>query len=283
MSEIPSQRPRHALTDTGGTPSVPLQGGPAEVPSPARPGDDATGGPVPGEQVAVPSARSTADPDPDPDTPVTAPADTDPPATTTDPDAPVAPAPGAAEPPPAVTAAAPGAAPGTRPADDDAPTTALPVVPRPRDELGPGGRRPVRVGHPRAPGAFVPGQYAPGQYAAAARRHPSRPVGPPHPTAARYPASAQRPPARFPSAPRAQAPAVERLPEPSRPAPLPAATGVRSSGGFRLPDFPARTRPVLPVVLGAATAVVLALGVVAGVTGTSDAGPAPAPAPVSTP
>lgn len=89
---------------------------------------------------------------------------------------------------------------------------------------------------------------------------------------------------RFPSGPPAQAAAVRRrpepvhqapLPEPVRQAPLPEGGAARTSGGFRLPDFPARTRPVL--------AAVLALGIVAGVTGTSDASPAPAPAPVSTP
>lgn len=124
-----------------------------------------------------------------------------------------------------------------------------------------------------------------------APRHPARPPAAWHPLTGRPPA-AQRPPVRFPSGPPAQAAAVRRrpepvhqapLPEPVRRAPLPEGGATRTSGGFRLPDFPARTRPVLPAVLGAAAAVVLALGIVVGVTGTSDASPAPVPAPVSTP
>ncbi|GAA1852571.1 hypothetical protein GCM10009772_31820 [Pseudonocardia alni subsp. carboxydivorans] len=274
MSETPSQKPRHALTDTGGTPSVPLRGGPVEVPSPARPGDDVVTGTGPGEQVALPAARLSSDAD--------APVAADVPASSapdSDTDTAAAPTPDA-EPetpePRAPRAAAPDTAPGGG-SSDDAPTTALPVVPRPRDAAGPGRQRPVGVPPRQAPGAYVPGQYA-----AAAPRHPFRPTAPRQPVAGRPPA-VQRPPVRFPSGPAAQAPAVQRLPEPFRAAPLPEGGGARTSGGFRLPDFPARTRPVLPAVLGAAAAVVLALGVVAGVTGTSDASPAPAPAPVSTP
>jgi hypothetical protein len=276
MSETPSQKPRHALTDTGGTPSVPLRGGPVEVPSPARPGDDVVTGTGPGEQVALPAARSSSDDDA-PVAPTAADADVPAPsAPDADTDAPVAPGPDAEPEPRAPRAAAPDTAPGGG-SSDDAPTTALPVVPRPRDAAGSGRERPLGVPSRQDPGAYVPGQYA-----AAAPRLPSRPTAPRHPVAGRPPA-VQRPPARFPSGPAAQAPAVQRLPEPFRAAPLPEGGGARTSGGFRLPDFPARTRPVLPAVLGAAAAVVLALGVVAGVTGTSDAAPAPAPAPVSTP
>ena len=275
MSETPSQKPRHALTDTGGTPSVPLQDGPVEVPSPARPGDDVVTWAGPGEQVALPTARSSSDAD----APVAPTADADVPAPSApdaDTDTPVAPTPDAEPQPRAPRAAAPDTMPDGG-SSDDAPTTALPVVPRPRDAAGPGRERPVDVPSRQAPDVYVPGQYA-----ASAPRHPSRPTAPRQPVAGRPPA-VQRPPARFPSGPAAQAPAVQRLPEPFRAAPLPEGGGTRTSGGFRLPDFPARTRPVLPAVLGAAAAVVLALGVVAGVTGTSDASPAPAPAPVSTP
>lgn len=281
MSETPSQKPRHALTDTGGTPSVPLQGGPVEVPSPARPGDDVVTGTGPGEQVVLPAARSSSDADapvapttaeagvrdpsaPDPD------ADTDAPT----PDAPTPDAGPAAPEPRTGRAAAPDTAPDGG-SSDDAPTTALPVVPRPRDAAGPGRSRPVGVPPRQAPGAYVPGQYA------AAPRHPSRPMAPRPPVVG--PPTMQRPPARFPSGPAAPVPAGRRLPEPFRAAPLPEGGGSRASGGFRLPDFPARTRPVLPAVLGAAAAVVLTLGVVAGVSGTPDASPSPAPAPVSTP
>ncbi len=276
MSETPSQKPRHALTDTGGSPPVPLGGGPVEVPSPARPGDDVVTGAGPGKQVVLPAARSSSDADA-PVAPTAADADVPAPsAPDADTDTPVAPTPVPEPEPRAPRAAAPDTAPGGG-SSDDAPTTALPVVPRPRDAAGPGRERPVDVASRQAPGVYVPGQYA-----AAAPRHPSRPTAPRQPVAGRPPA-VQRPPARFPSGPAAQAPAVQRLPEPFRAAPLSEGGGARTSGGFRLPDFPARTRPVLPAVLGAAAAVVLALGVVAGVTGTSDASPSPAPAPVSTP
>ncbi|GAA4987651.1 hypothetical protein WHI96_13185 [Pseudonocardia tropica] len=281
MSETPSQKPRHALTDTGGTPSVPLQGGPVEVPSPARPGDDVVTGTGPGEQVALPAARTSSDADA-PVAPTAADADVPAPSDTDAPDAPTPDAEPETPEPRAPHAAAPDPAPDGGSADD-APTTALPVLPRPRDAAGPGRQRPVGDPTRQAPGAYVPGQYA-----AAAPRHPSGSTEAPHPPAARHPLAArhpmaQRPPAGFPSGPAAQAPAVQRLPGPFRAAPLPEGGGTRTSGGFRLPDFPARTRPVLPAVLGAAAAVVLALGVVTGVTGTSDASPAPAPAPVSTP
>ncbi|WP_226358920.1 hypothetical protein [Pseudonocardia sp. ICBG601] len=308
MSETPSQKPRHELTDTGETPSVPLQGGPVEVPSPARPGDDVVTEAGPDEPVALPSARpssaadtpvaptvaeadttTSSDPDPDPDP-------------ATDADAPAGPTPAAGTTPPEPRSSRP-AAPHTAPgggSSDDAPTTALPVVPRPRDAAGPGGRRPGQVPPRQVPGGHVPGHvlprqapggHVPGQYAPAGPRHPARPPAARHPFTGR-PSAGQRPPVRFPSGPPAQAPTVRRhpepvrrapLPEPVRQAPLPEGGAARASGGFRLPDFPARTRPVLPAVLGAAAAVVLALGIVVGVTGTSDASPAPAPAPVSTP
>jgi hypothetical protein len=94
---------------------------------------------------------------------------------------------------------------------DEAPTQALPVIPRPRDDRAPG-RRPD---------------------------------------------------------------AVAQLPEPFRPAPV---------RGTTVTALPSSVRPVLPAVLGAATAIVLALGVVAGVNGAPDPAPAPAPpAPVSGP
>ena len=83
---------------------------------------------------------------------------------------------------------------------------------------------------------------------------------------------------RYPSAV-----AVARLPEPFRPAPVrgPAAP---ASTGFRLPELPSSVRPVLPAVLGAATALILALGIVAGVNGAPDPVPAPEPpGPVSGP
>ncbi|MBC3189643.1 hypothetical protein H7X46_00990 [Pseudonocardia sp. C8] len=78
---------------------------------------------------------------------------------------------------------------------------------------------------------------------------------------------------------------VARLPEPFRPAPVHGlAAAPASSSGFRLPDLPPTVRPMLPAVLGAATALILALGVVAGVNGAPDPVPAPAPpAPVSNP
>ncbi|ANY07324.1 hypothetical protein [Pseudonocardia sp. HH130630-07] len=74
-------------------------------------------------------------------------------------------------------------------------------------------------------------------------------------------------------------PPVARRPEPLRPAPAPV---TRPPGGLRLPELPQSVRPVLPAVLGAATALVLALGVVAGVNGAPAPAPAP-PAPAATP
>ncbi|MEQ3550475.1 hypothetical protein WIS52_08330 [Pseudonocardia nematodicida] len=130
---------------------------------------------------------------------------------------------GARPEPPASSGAPRGRAPAdvpTAPAVDDAPTEALPAIPRPR----------TPAGGPAGPASTGPG-----------------PAGP--------------------------APAVARLPEPFRSAPgqvEPPRTGLR------LPDLPPTVRPVLPAVLGAATALVLALGVVAGVNGASS-DPAPAP------
>ncbi|MBP2365716.1 hypothetical protein [Pseudonocardia parietis] len=78
---------------------------------------------------------------------------------------------------------------------------------------------------------------------------------------------------------------LARLPEPFRPAPVQGAAAPSSgSAGFRLPELPPTVRPVLPAVLGAATALILALGVVAGVNGAPDPAAAPVPpAPVSNP
>ncbi|BBG04760.1 MULTISPECIES: hypothetical protein [Pseudonocardia] len=76
-------------------------------------------------------------------------------------------------------------------------------------------------------------------------------------------------------------PSVARLPEPIRPGPVREATaGAPRVPG--LPDLPSTVRPVLPAALGAATALLLTLGVVAGVNGAPDPAPAP-PAPVSEP
>ncbi|MFP5069383.1 hypothetical protein ACLFMI_06935 [Pseudonocardia nantongensis] len=74
---------------------------------------------------------------------------------------------------------------------------------------------------------------------------------------------------------------LARLPEPFRPAPVHAvpAAAPAGSGRFRLPELPWAARPVL----AAATALVLALGVVAGVSGAPDPAAAPPEAPVSGP
>lgn len=163
MSETPSSKPRHALSDTGV--SVPVQGGPR---------DDLFG--VGAEGAAMPQVPEPASPADD---------------------------------------RAVGAAPaGPDRAAAEAPTQALPVIPRPRDD--------------RAAG---------------------------HPTVA----------------------TLARLPEPFRPAPVHTAPAAASSGSgrFRLPELPWTARPVL----GAATVLILACGVVAGMNG----GPAPAPAPPQAP
>lgn len=74
---------------------------------------------------------------------------------------------------------------------------------------------------------------------------------------------------------------LARAPEPSVRGAAAPSTG---SGRLRLPELPPTVRPVLPAVLGAATALILALGVVAGVNGAPDPAPAPVPpAPVSDP
>lgn len=84
---------------------------------------------------------------------------------------------------------------------------------------------------------------------------------------------------------------VATAPEPSRPATAGLRAGVpfagrpdpaRPRGGLGLPDLPPEVRPVLPAVLGAVTALLLALGVVAGVNGAPEPTPVPsvpAPAP----
>ncbi|MEJ8280647.1 hypothetical protein [Pseudonocardia spirodelae] len=245
MSETPSQKPRHALTGSGATPSVPAQGGPVEVPQPARAGDDLA--PAAEQRPAVPAPSASPDA-------VDGPVDGT----------------GAAE-HRTETHAEP---------DDDAPTRALPVVPRPREAAGTGPRRPVApLGRP-ATVPYGPGHRAVPGHGPVPGRAPGHGHVPGHVPTGHRPPSA--PAGHVPGPPWATA--VDRLPEPFRPAPLPAAApGARASGGFRLPDFPARTRPVLPVVLGAATALVLALGVAAGVSGIPDASSAAGPAPVSTP
>lgn len=83
---------------------------------------------------------------------------------------------------------------------------------------------------------------------------------------------------------RPTAPAVAQPPEPFRPAPVRGVPTPAPGGtGLRLPELPATVRPVLPAVLGAATALLLALGVVAAVNGAPDPAPAPAPPPMTTP
>lgn len=192
MSENPGHKPRHALSETG--PSVPAQSGPRDAAAGGdlsgedlfRPGG-ATGLPSVPEQAAAPedtgSARSTVIPQP------------------------------------------------SSAGDDlsgedlfvDAPTQALSVIPRPRED-------------------------------GSARGYPSVAV-------------------------------LARLPEPIRPEPVQcAAAPSPGSAGLRLPELPPTVRPVLPAVLGAATALILALGVVAGVNGAPDPASAPVPpAPVSNP
>ncbi|ALE72118.1 MULTISPECIES: hypothetical protein [unclassified Pseudonocardia] len=184
MSETPSRKPRHALSDTG--PAVPTQGGPRDD-EPAGVRAD-----VP-EQQAWSPAEDRAER-------VEVPARPDVQATG---DAPAVP-----QPAPAGDELF---TPHAGDPADEAPTQALPVIPRPRDDR-------------------------------ASWRGPH---------------------------------AVAQLPEPFRPAPVRGTTAT---------VLPSSVRPVLPAVLGAATAIVLALGVVAGVNGAPDPAPAPAPpAPVSGP
>ena len=200
MSETPGRKPRHALSDTG--PSVPVQSGSREDlfgigdadPGPAVPEQSRVEGPW--------DRQHDQDTDRDPAAAVERTA----PATALSDRDPVVPQP-------------------SSPGDDlfgdagEAPTRALPAVPRPRDDD-------------------------------AGRSRPS-------------------------------IAAVAQLPEPFRPAPVQGAPAGRSgSAGFRLPELPPTVRPVLPAVLGAATALILALGVVAGVNGAPDpqlTPPPPAP------
>lgn len=79
-------------------------------------------------------------------------------------------------------------------------------------------------------------------------------------------------------------PSVAVLARRSEPPVRGAASPSSGSGRLRLPELPPTVRPVLPAVLGAATALILALGVVAGVNGAPDPATAPVPpAPVSDP
>ncbi|MEV1295060.1 hypothetical protein [Pseudonocardia sp. NPDC049635] len=76
-----------------------------------------------------------------------------------------------------------------------------------------------------------------------------------------------------------------RAPEPRRSEAGPEASrgaASRRGGVLGLIELPSSVRPVLPAVLGAATALLLALGVVAGVNGASEPPPVP-PAPATAP
>ncbi|MEU6700463.1 hypothetical protein [Pseudonocardia sp. NPDC046786] len=211
MSETPSRKPRHALSDTG--PSVPVQHGPWDGPG-AGTGADATPRASVPEQAAAPDVAPVDGPH-TAAAPDGAPLDGPHPAAVPQPspagdelfadrEAPHAPdgGPGAPAPERADLPADPG----------DAPTQALPVIPRPRTDGDP---------------------------------------------------------------------SVARLPEPFRPGPVQGTAG-RPTGVPGLPELPSKVRPVLPAALGAATALLLTLGVVAGVNGAPDPAPAP-PAPVSEP
>lgn len=195
MSENPGHKPRHALSETG--PSVPAQSGPR---------DAAAGGDLSGEDLFRPGGAAEAAGGPGVPEQATAPEETGSARST------VIPQPSSA---------------GDDLSGDalfgDAPTQALSVIPRPRED-------------------------------GSARGYPSVAV-------------------------------LARLPEPFRPAPVQGAAAPSSgSAGFRLPELPPTVRPVLPAVLGAATALILALGVVAGVNGAPDPASAPVPpAPVSNP
>ncbi|SFM56602.1 hypothetical protein SAMN05216207_1001100 [Pseudonocardia ammonioxydans] len=223
MSETPGRKPRHALSDTG--PSVPVQSGPPEDlfgtgdadPGPDVPEQSRVEGPF-GQQHDQDQDHQHGrgqDADRDPAAAVERTA----PATALSDRDPVVPHPSS----PGDDLSGDGGLfrdGGDLFGDDgEAPTRALPVVPRPREDD-------------------------------AGRSRPS-------------------------------IAAVAQLPEPFRPAPVQgAAAGRPGSGRFRLPELPPTVRPVLPAVLGAATALILALGVVAGVNGAPDpqlTPPPPAP------